>query len=279
MRSSSLLFNPNQQAWQGLNRLPWHDAAFSERMLREHLSQAHDQASRRFEIIDRHVQHLAELFRTLAAQKILDLGCGPGFYSERLTKIGFDCYGIDISPAAIHYAKNQARAQDLNCTYKQADLLEGHYGTGFDAAFFIFGELNAFSPKDALSILKAAFIALKPTGVLVLEVHTQDFVKSLVKPLKTWSRSSMGLFSDAPYLLLHESYWDDEQEAVIEYFHVLRESETQLETYVTSLQSYSQKAYEVLLAEAGFTRLEFLAALDGQSTAEAGLFELRAYKS
>ncbi len=42
--------------WDRGENLPWQDPRFSERMLREHLSQRHDGASRRFEIIDRQVQ-------------------------------------------------------------------------------------------------------------------------------------------------------------------------------------------------------------------------------
>jgi hypothetical protein len=41
--------------WAEGEKIPWHEPAFSERMLREHLSQAHDAASRRSELIDGHV--------------------------------------------------------------------------------------------------------------------------------------------------------------------------------------------------------------------------------
>ena len=41
--------------WAGGGKIPWHDPAFSGRMLREHLSQEHDRASRRFEAIEKHV--------------------------------------------------------------------------------------------------------------------------------------------------------------------------------------------------------------------------------
>ena len=35
------------EPWAEGDKLPWHDPDFSRRMLREHLSQAHDAASRR----------------------------------------------------------------------------------------------------------------------------------------------------------------------------------------------------------------------------------------
>ena len=91
-------------------KIPWNDPVFSARMLREHLSQAHDAASRRFETIDKHV---AWIHRTILAgrpAKILDLGCGPGLYASRLARLGHTCAGIDFSPASIAYAREQARA-------------------------------------------------------------------------------------------------------------------------------------------------------------------------
>jgi hypothetical protein len=42
--------------WAEGERIPWSDSDFSTRMLHEHLSQEHDAASRRTEIIDGHVR-------------------------------------------------------------------------------------------------------------------------------------------------------------------------------------------------------------------------------
>lgn len=46
---------PNPQPWSEGEKIPWNDPAFSKRMLKEHLSQAHDAASRRSETIDAQV--------------------------------------------------------------------------------------------------------------------------------------------------------------------------------------------------------------------------------
>ena len=70
-------------------------------MLREHLTQDHDAASRRLPIIDLHV---AWIHRQVLGEKpstILDLGCGPGFYTDRLSRLGHTATGLDFSPAAI----------------------------------------------------------------------------------------------------------------------------------------------------------------------------------
>ncbi|MEZ4569909.1 MAG: hypothetical protein R2849_06205 [Thermomicrobiales bacterium] len=47
--------DPNPEPWTEVSKIPWDDPDFSSRMLREHLSQDHDAASRRISMIDRHV--------------------------------------------------------------------------------------------------------------------------------------------------------------------------------------------------------------------------------
>ena len=72
--------------WSEGEKIPWDDPAFSERMLREHLSQEHDAASRRFEKIDAHVDWIHHELLSGRATRILDLGCGPGLYASRLAR-------------------------------------------------------------------------------------------------------------------------------------------------------------------------------------------------
>lgn len=60
------------------SKIPWDEPAFSQRMLANHLSQDHDWASRRQEIIEQQVEWIASQLSPGA--HILDLGCGPGLY-------------------------------------------------------------------------------------------------------------------------------------------------------------------------------------------------------
>jgi len=47
--------NLDPAPWSEGDNIPWNEPGFSQRMLKEHLSQAHDLANHRFETIDRHV--------------------------------------------------------------------------------------------------------------------------------------------------------------------------------------------------------------------------------
>ena len=87
--------NLNPEPWVEGEKIPWHDPAFSSRMLQEHLTQAHDLASRKSDAIEAHVGWIHQTLLGGKPTNILDLGCGPGLYTSRLARLGHTCRGID----------------------------------------------------------------------------------------------------------------------------------------------------------------------------------------
>ncbi len=55
--------------------------------------------------------------------KAVDLGCGAGNYAVYLAGKGFDVTGVDISPAAISMAEENARKKGVTCRFVAADVL------------------------------------------------------------------------------------------------------------------------------------------------------------
>jgi 2-polyprenyl-3-methyl-5-hydroxy-6-metoxy-1,4-benzoquinol methylase len=162
-------------------------------MLREHLSQAHDAASRRFEIIDRQVEWIHSTILCGKPASILDLGCGPGFYSSRLGRLGHTCYGIDYSPASIEYAIQTATREQLSCQYSCQDIRQAEYPSGANLVMLIYGEFNVFRPADAGVILDKAWQALAPGGVLLLEPHPYHVIKKMGEAAPSWMAEGGGL--------------------------------------------------------------------------------------
>lgn len=50
-------------------------------------------------------------------EKILDLACGFGRHSLEFARRGYDVTGIDITPAYIDYANEQAKKENLNAKF------------------------------------------------------------------------------------------------------------------------------------------------------------------
>ena len=249
--------------WEEGDNIPWNEPEFSQRMLSEHLSQAHDAASRRVEIIDRQVNWIHQVVLGGKPCKILDLGCGPGLYASRLTRLGHACTGIDFSPASIRYARETASQNGLTINYCEGDLRQADYGEGFDLVMLIFGEFNVFCMQDADLILAKAWEALKPTRNLLLEAHTFAAVQGIGTEPGSWSAAHSGLFSDRPHLLLEEGFWDDTQQASTRRYFVMDGESGNFTRYAASYQAYSVEGYRSLLEGQGFGNILFYPSLTG----------------
>ena len=262
------------QPWAEGEKIPWNAPGFSRRMLQEHLSQAHDSASRRAETIDRHVSWIPNTLLSGRSTKILDLGCGPGLYTSRLAALGHTCTGIDFSPASIAFAREQAAQKGLNCQYQLADIRTASYGTGYGLAMQIFGEINVFTQADAVTILEKARASLIEGGTLLLEPHTLAAVCQLGNEC-WWQAAEHGLFSEDPHLLLYESHWDREGRTTTERYHVVDAATGSITRHASTMQAYSEAGYQDLLENCGFGAIQFYPSLCGdQDGSQPALFVL-----
>ncbi len=265
-------------AWAEGEKIPWNDPDFSARMLNEHLSQAHDAASRRAAIITRHVAWIHIHLLGGKASSVLDLGCGPGLYANHLAALGHTCTGIDFSPASIAYARQQSATHHLSSTYQQADLRDADYGSGHTLVMFIYGEFNVFTTEDIRRVLGKAHAALKPGGMLLLEPHTFAAVREIGQQPASWYSAGSGLFSAAPYLLLEECFWDETRQVATERYYVIDAASGAVTRHASSMQAYGDDAYRALLRDCGFSDITFYPTL-GDVEPQPGLFAITARKA
>lgn len=96
-------------------------------------------------------------------QKVLDIGCGPGFIVEHLP-VGVEYIGFDIDERYIEYARKRFghRAQ-FHCRYFDAECSREF--SGADIAMMN-GVVHHLSDELAMSTLRTIRFALKPGGLL-----------------------------------------------------------------------------------------------------------------
>ncbi|GAB1063402.1 MAG: hypothetical protein SAqMacA_12080 [Shewanella algae] len=257
------------------SKIPWNDADFSQRMLENHLSQEHDWASRKLAVIERQVDWLCS--QLAPGAQVLDLGCGPGFYTQLLAKRGFCCTGVDFSPASIAYAQQQAQAAGLDIDYQLQDVRSYRPTKKFDFIMMTFGELNVFSAADAKSLLKDCANWLTLNGKLLVEVHSFDEVKRQGQAEPSWQRHSQGLFLDAPHLLLTEHAWDEALQTSSTLFWVIEEN-GKVARFGSRMQAWQDEEYLQLLNECGFNKIQRIdtAVWPSSNTFEGKLYTLMA---
>ena len=261
---------PVPAPWSEGDNIPWSNPDFSKRMLREHFSQDHNAASRRLATVERHVEWVHNNMLSGEPTKILDLGCGPGLYTSRLSRAGHECVGIDYSPVSIAYAAGQAKKDNLRCEYIHQDIRTADYGSGFRLVMLIYGEFNVFSPADARSILTKADHALADDGLLLLEPHSFSAVKEIGEKAPAWGSGESGLFSDKPHLYLTENFWDDSTGSATVRYYIIDAASGDVTRYAQSFQSYTDDEYRSVLEKCGFDDLEFYPSLGGSTKESPG---------
>jgi len=105
--------------------------------------------------------------------KILDIGCGYGYFLERMNALGWETAGIDLSPKTISYATGKG----LNVVESSVENIS-FPKSSFDAitAFYVMEHL-----PDPYSAVKKIYSLLKPGGIFILRVpHTTPIVRFLL---------------------------------------------------------------------------------------------------
>jgi len=98
--------------------------------------------------------------------RTIDLGCGAGNYAIYLASRGFMVTGIDISPAAITLARENAGKKGVSCTFLVADVLADLSGVVHETFDFAFDWelLHHIYPEERVKYVENIVKLLNPGG-------------------------------------------------------------------------------------------------------------------
>ncbi len=137
--------------------------------------------------LDREIPVLAGFLSSLSqttpkkSMAVLDLGCGPGKHLQELCHAFPDDHfsGLDLNPAMIAYAQDQAKLQNCNITYYAKDFLADNVldNSKFDMIYslgnsfaLIWGGSNA-SPEQLVAKVSRL---LKPGGIVFFQILNSE---------------------------------------------------------------------------------------------------------
>lgn len=183
----------------------WDDAHISTGLLAAHLDEGTEAASRPSAEIDAAVAWLASLGLLAPGTRVLDLGCGPGLYAERMARLGCAVTGIDLSRRSIAYARDHARDAGLPITYRQESFLQLDDVGAFDVAIQVYGELSTFDDATRDDLLRRIHRALAPGGAFVFDVSTPR-LRRRAGIRRDWSSAAGGFWRPHPHLVLQAGY-------------------------------------------------------------------------
>jgi SAM-dependent methyltransferase len=227
----------------------WDDAYIATQMLIAHLDPNTEAASRHPEI------DLAP------GNALLDLGCGPGLYCQRLSARGLDVTGVDLSQNSISYA----REHDPATIYICKNYLEFELTGSFKAITLIYGDFCVLSDANRDKLLGKIHEALDDDGHFVFDVMAMPIYQARRNVSPTWSvEDGAGFWKPGAHLVLAQHFDYPEQTTVLEQF-IIVEEDGAVSVYRNWHRYYSAEAITAVLENCGFE----VAALHGDLTGTA----------
>ncbi|MEK3791769.1 class I SAM-dependent methyltransferase [Paenibacillus sp. FSL R7-0204] len=187
--------------WQRSVEPFWNDGHISKQMLEAHLNPDWEAASRRHSDIDCSVKWLSRLIPP--GSRILDLGCGPGLYTKRLSEQGYNVTGLDFSRRSIAYAQEH----DTRSRYIYQNYLELNYTEAFDSITLIYCDYGALTLSERNTLLSKVYRALKPGGLFIFDVFTQKTNWSKQDSTSWRVYPDGGFWNAEPHVCLEASYF------------------------------------------------------------------------
>ena len=226
----------------------WRDPHVQQQLLAAHLAPDDPAATRTPAAVTRAIE-LAVAGLPEGAN-ILDLGCGPGIYTQRLADLGFAVTGVDVNGASIGYARAHARAG--------AHFLEGDYTLEmppgpFDLVLLVYLDFGTHLPDVQRDLLADICTSLRPGGRLVLDFLDAPAARHH-RAGRDWEVSAAGGFWSAdPHLVLIETTVDGPGMAQRIRYTLVTDSD--LRRFDVWEHCFAQETMCRMLAEAGFTEV------------------------
>ncbi len=188
-----------------------------------------------------------------AGNRILDLACGTGELSVRLSEAGFDVSGVDLSDDMLAVAHAKAQENGLSIPFFQQDMTELEQLGEFDMIGIFCDSLNYLPDEQSVGkTFAASYRHLKQGGLFLFDVH------SIYKMDHVFSKSPFTYVSDdisyiwdcspgeAPYSVEHDLT-----------FFALDDASGRYDRFdeMHYQRTYPVQIYEALLEKAGFRLL------------------------
>jgi len=241
----------------------WTDPYIATKLLETHLSPDTDLASFRPETIAAICAFLPAHMGLAPGARIVDLGCGPGFYCLDLAARGYEMTGVDWSENSIRYARNACAG--LPATFRCASYLEPFGEAEFDGALLIYEDFGVLSPKNRRTLLGHIHRALKPGGAFALDVSSRAaFERRRAESAPAWEAAESGLWRPHPYVALSQTHFYPEIPASCDFYAVLDEGAAFYRVWQTY---YEKETLRAELRAGGFEVSALFSSLKGDACA------------
>lgn len=202
------------------------------------------------------VYFTTEIVKNKKVKRIIDLGCGTGEITIRMSELGYDLVGLDYSEEMLTYAAQKAYKKRLPITWLQQDLTKMEGLTDFDLAISYCDVINYITEeKDIANVFERTFKSLNSGGTFIFDVHSMYQVEA------NYKNSTFAEVLDEMSYIWFCSEGDEKGEMYHDLTFFVHEKNNSYQRFDEThhQRTYPIPFYEKLLSEAGFTNIKVYA--------------------
>lgn len=192
--------------------------------------------------------------------KIINFGCGTGRHDIELSRLGYQCSGMDMSPAMIELARENAGKEGVEIAFCVSDIRHPELTTKkYDAVISLFHVMSYQNTnEDILAAFQSARNALNASGMFVFDAWYGPGVLSDKPQLRVKE------VQDDKYRLMRiaKPVMHDKTNVVDVCYEVLvtdkATNETKIINEVHSMRYFFRPELEFYLKETGFELIDNL---------------------
>ena len=173
-------------------------------------------------------------------KKVLDGGCGTGYFTRKIVGLGAEVYGCDIEPNMLKTAKDNEKENPLGIEYDLCDIKKTIYDDNYFDVVVSVGVLFHLDQNEWKEYLKESYRIIKPGGSLVISIE-HPFLFSKYSPTRVGSKCW------AVHTPIAESSYNNSQKFEEKYY------KSDGEVYLTTLWHHSLEFTENAIVESGFS--------------------------
>jgi SAM-dependent methyltransferase len=170
------------EPWQRASSLYQHRLT-AEQSARVQDDQSSNEGALTRDLQEQQIQWVLQQIESLGSTnsgKVLDLGCGNGHHLNILAQMGWTGWGVDQNPRSIHRLRRSPGGKNGQITGTCADLAQLGEDIipipgSIDLCLLTYGTACTLEPKTLRDALSFTETSLRPGGLLVLDVLTDEY--------------------------------------------------------------------------------------------------------
>ncbi|UCC15946.1 MAG: class I SAM-dependent methyltransferase [Dehalococcoidales bacterium] len=188
--------------------------------------------------------------------RVLDLCCGTGEHAMKMTELGYQVTGIDLSKDMLAVAVEKAEKAGLSIDFIQGDVNDFKVSTKFKAAYCLgYTLLYMTTHQKAMEFFHSVNKVLEPGGIFVV-----DFINGWSIADEWHKDKATYRFGDTTIFLSEQATLDRKRRIKhVEFQYLIDDYNGQVKTVFAEedLRIYFEDEVGLLLSSCGFEKIEY----------------------